>query len=381
MKALLVAGLAALALIPARSPAAPWDDEGFRDPVDGRFDASHWLLERKGFLPVPIVITEPAIGYGGGIGLLFFHRNLAAPGEAGKEGRAFVPPDITAAFAMGTENGTRGGGFGHLGYSEGRRWRYFAGAARGSINLAWYGSAGFGGGTQSEGRDFNIDGTGGVADLRYRFGDSEWWAGLRYLGSTTKSSFDRERPAEIPPWQYDATISGLGPVVEYDGRDTIFTPSRGVRFYGEALRFLPSLGSDHSFDRWRLALQGFHPLGGRFVLGLRADAQGTSGEPPFYARPFIELRGIPAMRYQGDRVAVLEAEGRFDLDGRWSLVGFAGAGRAAASGGLADAPTRSAFGGGVRYFIARALGLHVGMDVARGPEKSAVYLIVGSMWR
>ena len=61
MRPFLLAGLAALALLPASSPAAPWDGEVFRDPVDGRFDTSRWLLDHKGFLPVPIVITEPAV--------------------------------------------------------------------------------------------------------------------------------------------------------------------------------------------------------------------------------------------------------------------------------------------------------------------------------
>ena len=37
----------------------------FTDPEDGAFDASEWLLDRRGLLPVPIIITEPAIGYGG----------------------------------------------------------------------------------------------------------------------------------------------------------------------------------------------------------------------------------------------------------------------------------------------------------------------------
>jgi len=46
------------------------DLDTFRDPVDGRLDASRWLLGRKGALPVPIVITEPAVGYGAGLGLV-----------------------------------------------------------------------------------------------------------------------------------------------------------------------------------------------------------------------------------------------------------------------------------------------------------------------
>jgi len=42
------------------------------DPKDGKFDAGDWLLHHRGFLPVPIIVTEPAVGYGGGAALLFF---------------------------------------------------------------------------------------------------------------------------------------------------------------------------------------------------------------------------------------------------------------------------------------------------------------------
>jgi hypothetical protein len=56
----------------------------FTDPQDGEFDVSEWLLEKKGFLPVPILITEPAIGYGGGAALLWFRESL---GERQAQGR------------------------------------------------------------------------------------------------------------------------------------------------------------------------------------------------------------------------------------------------------------------------------------------------------
>jgi hypothetical protein len=44
---------------------------------------------------------------------------------------------------------------------------------------------------------------------------------------------------------------------------------------------------------------------------------------PFYLRPFISLRGAPIMRYQGDEVAQLEAELRWQFWQRFSVVGFA----------------------------------------------------------
>ncbi|MEJ2331723.1 MAG: hypothetical protein P8Y08_02930 [Desulfobulbaceae bacterium] len=46
--------------------------EQFIDPYDSKFDTSQWILDKKGFLPVPIIITEPAVGYGAGAALLFF---------------------------------------------------------------------------------------------------------------------------------------------------------------------------------------------------------------------------------------------------------------------------------------------------------------------
>ena len=53
---LLVATLAPTPSVAQRSGGL------FRDPEDRRVDVSEWLLERKGVLPVPIIITEPASG-------------------------------------------------------------------------------------------------------------------------------------------------------------------------------------------------------------------------------------------------------------------------------------------------------------------------------
>lgn len=44
------------------------------DAEDGRFDASAMLMSRHGFLPVPLIVTEPALGYGAPTGIEFFDR-------------------------------------------------------------------------------------------------------------------------------------------------------------------------------------------------------------------------------------------------------------------------------------------------------------------
>ena len=50
-------------------------------------------------------------------------------------------------------------------------------------------------------------------------------------------------------------------------------------------------------------------------------------------------------------------------------------------GGDSDNDLQHTVGGGVRYLIARRLGLQAGIDVAKGPEDTVFYLTVGSAWR
>ena len=44
-------------------------------------------------------------------------------------------------------------------------------------------------------------------------------------------------------------------------------------------------------------------------------------------------------------------------------------------------PHRIQYGVGIRYLMARMLGMRLGIDVAWGPEDTAVYLTVGHNWR
>ncbi len=50
----------------------------FTDPVDSQLDMGDYLAENAyGFLPVPILITEPAVGFGGGMMGVFLHESEA----------------------------------------------------------------------------------------------------------------------------------------------------------------------------------------------------------------------------------------------------------------------------------------------------------------
>ena len=58
------------------APEAPSMRQLLTDPEDGAFDASAFLSTAKGFLPIGTIITEPAVGYGAGLGLMFFHDSI-----------------------------------------------------------------------------------------------------------------------------------------------------------------------------------------------------------------------------------------------------------------------------------------------------------------
>ena len=86
-----------LTFLSAGIPVSASMMDEFIDPQDGMFDTSHWLAERKGFFPMPIIITEPAVGFGLGAGLLFLHDPLA-----GKTADANVPaPDPIPGGLLG----------------------------------------------------------------------------------------------------------------------------------------------------------------------------------------------------------------------------------------------------------------------------------------
>ena len=58
--------------------------EMFIDTTDNAVDASKWLSTVTGFVPIIMPITEPAVGYGAGAGLVFFiQMNFAEPQNKG----------------------------------------------------------------------------------------------------------------------------------------------------------------------------------------------------------------------------------------------------------------------------------------------------------
>jgi hypothetical protein len=369
--------------------------DAFIDPQDGMFDTSEWLLTRKGFLPVPILITEPAVGYGAGAALLFFHdsdkgastssqKNAASAESAEPKAKRHtpgLPPSISAVAGGYTENETWFAAGGHFGSWRQDSIRYVGALVRPSLNLKFYGTSGEP--EVDDGIEYNLQGWLLLQQVLFRMGATDLFVGGRFTYFTSQSTFNFNQPIlGVEQWELDTDNLGLGLVLKYDSRDNIFTPNKGLDLNLSSMAFAGEGVFDYEYNRLDGATHAYWEwVPHRFVFGWRVDGRFTFGDAPFYALPFISLRGIPVMRYQGQHALMTEVEARYNVTPRWSLVGFAGVGATApAIRDFSDSKDRWAGGGGFRYLTARKLGMYAGVDVARGPEEWALYLQVGGAW-
>lgn len=340
----------------------------FIDPEDNHFDLSEWL-DRGGFLPVPIILSEPAVDNGLGIAAVF----LSSRAEDDP-----APPNATGIAALHTGNQSRLFAAFHRGFYLQDRLRYLGGVGTASINLDFYPAG------SDTGISYNIDGAFTLQNVRYRLGGSSAFAGLRWVYLDSDVSFDlgTNLPPEVPALRFSTKLSGIGPTLYFDNRDNIFTPQNGVQARLAVTRFDGAWGSDLDYTSAQLAAFGYVTPDSHWTFSGKGVIQSVGNNAPFFAQPFIDLRGIPAARYQAETAVSTELEVTYAVTPRWRVLGFGGVGWAADGGvSLGQDTARAIYGAGVRYRISRKLGFDVGFDVARGPEETVVYLQVGHAWQ
>ncbi|HHW4412286.1 BamA/TamA family outer membrane protein [Citrobacter freundii] len=351
---------------------------GLIDPEDGMLDMSRYLQEnRYGFLPIPVVITEPAVGYGGGVFGLFLH------GKGQQVDGQFIPPAMTALGGGATDNGTWFVAGGHRHTWTDDHIRYFIAAGYANIDLDIYSGdlAGFG---NNRAIETETKGYGGIQKLLFRVSDSPVFLGASQFWAKMDISA-RNNPVIDRVWKHvlgdSSTSSGLGIVAEYDTTDNFFWPGHGVSLSGEYQFYGHYLGGDYRYDLLTLDGKFFLPLSRDWTLSLATNYQMLSRHdqhlPPM-TRPYIALRGISRYRYQGNDVSTVQTQLAWQMTSRWIVQGFVGAGSATDSAGDLYSSTEVGWGAGFRYLIAREYGLHTGIDVALSDNEEAVYFNVGA---
>ncbi len=363
----------ALLLIPESSKAQK-KQKALIDTLDNALDVSYYLNNLHGFLPIISPITEPAVGYGAAVAGLFFIPKKT-------DSKKFTIPDIVGAAGGITSNKTWFAGAGYAGFWKGDHIRYRGVLGYGDIKLKYYGTGN--GYFDKHPAKFNLNTYFLLQQALFRIGESRFLLGGKYELMKTDAVFleDIEIPW-IDPIDFKLVNSGIGLIAEYENLNNIFSPSKGLRVNLTYDQYLKIIGSDKDFGRFTFFLHYYQPVIKKiWTAGFRIESILATGNPPFYMMPFVYLRGVPAMRYQGEFTALVETEQEVTFTRRWSVVAFGGYGKAYKSLEKMD-KNSSAWnaGAGFRYLIARLFGLKMGLDIARGPEQWAVYVVVGTSW-
>lgn len=349
-----------------------------KDSLDHKLDLSDWVLEANGFIPVPMLITEPALGgIGGALFGVFIDKNTPYTDTInGKIVKTRAKPNIYGAGGAYTANGTWFVGGMMMGVIKKWRANYRIGTAYADVNLKFYRETQL---TGEKSFEFNLRSFPINAHLLKQFGRSDWFAGLSYLFLNTELA--RTNAEFHTPKEIKSIVSRLGILVDYDGRDNIFTPDKGFRWNTLVAASSDVIGSDYKYESVNSAVIGYVPITPTLISGYRIEYQEVFGDFPFYIKPYVNMRGIPAVRYQGEITTLAETEWRWDFTPRYSVVGFVGTAKALDNWSDFDnSPWRVSGGLGGRYLIARKLKLRMGLDVAHGPESWGYYVVIGSNW-
>ena len=351
-----------------------------KDSTDHAFDLSDYIIDAHGFVPIPFIITEPALGgFGLAVAPVFLKkRSPFIDSVNGQIKYSQVAPDITGAVAAYTANNTWVLAAFKSGMWKKFQLKYIVGGGYANVNMGFYRDLPVVG--QKE-FTFNFETVPIMLQGIKRIGTSNWYAGLKYMFLKAKIIYSGQLPSFVSTLEANSLVSQLGVVIEMDNRDNVFTPDKGIKFHVEGIRSAQWLGSDYDFWRLNYYMYGYVPIRKNLIGGLRIDGQQSFGSPPFYLLPYIDMRGVPVAKYQGNADILSELEARWDFVNRWSIVGFGGTGKAFDSwSDFGSAQWVVSYGMGFRYLIARKFKLRMGIDFAHSPGTFAYYIVFGSNW-
>ncbi len=320
---------------------------------------------KKKIIPIAIPITEPAVGYGLVAGLMYF-----LPKENPK-----LQSDMIVGAAGLTTNGTWFAGGGYLGFWKEDNLKYTGFIGYGQITMDYYG---FG---QDNPLQFEQDVFMFLQQMIFRIGSSDFFLGGKYQLSQIKIPEKRAEDFGVDADDFNLLNSGISLIAEFDNLNNFLSPTDGTIIHLSYDQNLEFLGSNRNWGTVNYFSHFYYPVNDYWIPSLRLASQVATGNPPFYAFPFVDLRGVAALRYQGKLTMVAETEQLINFAKRWGAVGFTGIGAAFKSlDDLVNEDIVWNVGVGARYLASESLGVKIGADIARGPEDYAFYISIGSAW-
>ncbi len=290
------------------SDAAALDDKRtgkarFFDPADGQLDLSYFLENPKGFLPIPIVITEPAVGYGGGVAGMFLRPRR----EAGDEG--WSRPDISGVGAFATQNGTWGAFGGDATPLDRRSLAHDGRRRHRSRQPRLLRARPRACRTFNEAVSYSLQFSGAVAQANWQLAPkSPWSVGMRYVYANVEPSL-RDESARFPAWpiasasrcRHRRPCSSSTRATTCSRRRRASTPSRRTSHRAKRwARASTSSASSRSLHRLASASARRHARGTcELRVVVRGDAVLPAALRPAAWRPGDALPGRPGRIARG----------------------------------------------------------------------------------
>ena len=327
-----------------------------------QFDASgpsSNTTDKTRFAFIPIPNYNEATGFGLGLMATLFY-------PLSKDDKA-SPASSTTLFGFYSSNQTWVGGAAQKMHLKEDTYRLTLALATASINYQFYDEWITGGFI-----DYNASSAFAFAKGSRRI-LPKFYLGLKYRYTRSRTTFDIPVDYE-PPTE---TYSGLGPILSYDSRNSVFAPSAGFFVEFESLIHHTSLGSEKTYSLFELKANHYLKIKGNQVLALRIATKVGTGDVPFNDQALMvgtDLRGYSSGKYRGDQKYTAQAEYRWAFHKKLGLVAFAGFGYVTDSlSRIRIQDTLPSLGIGVRYLAIPSMGITVGIDAAAGKEETALY--------
>ncbi len=178
-------------------------------------------------------------------------------------------------------------------------------------------------------------------------------------------------------------ISGIGPLLYYDSRNSQLYPTRGIFAETGFQYFGKIIGSDFNYGRWLADFRNVQTIGKNQVLVWNAYYEGMVGDVPFFALPMMGgnklMRGLFEGKYRDRNLLLLQGEYRWKFLPRWGVVAFSGLGNVfSESNPLQLNQTKLTYGAGGRFQLSKKEKLNFRLDLAHSPgEDFRIYLTFG----
>lgn len=248
------------------------------------------------------------------------------------------------------------------------------------MNYAFYG-IGQTAGAAGVSIELNQAGPVGLIDGLVRI-HPQWYVGARYqVLRMMVGTNDVTIPGgpTLPALDARLRTAALGPRIEYDSRDSVFYPRRGMLVQGIASFYGEGVGGQRTYQVYQGWMNTYNAVGSRHVLAWHVGSCGAAGSVTFYDLCVLgknqDLRGYPVGQYRDRAMIAVQAEWRSELWWRFGSALFIGGGEVAPDfDSFTWKDTLPGGGVGLRFTLAKRNHVNLRVDYAWGKNSSALYV-------